>query len=120
MGIGSSSYANFPSPSSAKTINSISGVVRSIIASYEFTLILLISGEVYVVGNNNNYQLGTGNIDTHLTPFLNPFLTDITGIGVGFYHSLFWNSSGLFGAGQNLVNLHSRFFFFILTLLYLF
>ena len=78
-------------------------MVSKLVACKEFTLILLESGGVYVLGDNGNYQLGTGDVQSHLTPFLNPFLTGITGIGCGAYHSFFWNSTGVYGAGQNIV-----------------
>jgi len=85
--------------------------VRKLVGCKEFTLILLESGGVYVVGDNSNYQLGTGDVQTQLTPFLNPFLTGIVGIGCGAYHSFFWNSTGVYGAGQNIVFVLCYFFF---------
>jgi len=81
--------------------------VKKVVACNEFSLVLLDSGGVYVLGGNGNYQLGTGNSETHLTPFLNPFLTGVAGVGCGAFHSFFWNSTGVYGAGQNIVR---RFF----------
>lgn len=105
-----SSYANFPTPSYANTINNLPGVTN-VVACYEFTLILTTSGEVYVLGSNSDYQLGTGNAQTYNTPFLNPFLTGIIGVGCGSFHSFFWNSSGVYATGQNLVSASSPYFF---------
>jgi len=87
-------------------------VVEKVVACKEFSVILINSGGVYVLGGNDNYQLGTGNLETQLTPFLNPFLTGVTGVGCGSFHSFFWNSTGLYGAGQDIVCFFSLLFLF--------
>ena len=111
LGIGVS--GKIPSPTLAKTINSMSTAVEKIVACNEFTLILSESSEVYVLGSNRNYQLGTDDSQSHLTPFLNPFLTGISGVGCGNSVSFFWNSTGIYGAGDNSVCPSILLFFFV-------
>lgn len=92
--------ADFSSPIASKTINEMTGV-QKVVACDMFTLILMNSGSVYVLGSNLWVNLGTSNFESQRNPFPNPNLSGIVGLTCGPGFSLFWNSNLLYYAGYN-------------------
>jgi len=86
--------------------------VAAIAAGRNFAFALLKNGTVYAWGDNERYQLGTGNAACsyhcfRLAHVVSPFdssrpMTDVVGVAAGQYHALFLTSDGtVYGAGDN-------------------
>jgi len=96
--------------------------VTSVVGCDQFTLVLTVVGQVFGVGYNQYGQLGLGTTtpQSQLYPMLIPSLSNIEGIGCGYYHSFFWNSSGIYASGNNGVCFSLYIFVFIFLIFSLF